>query len=477
MRRVKQRSKPPDLTPDEHAYIKAGRAALALPHKTFEAWVVAGKAIQTLRAKADRIGTREAFARLLGRHGFGELDNATCSRLARIMENIGEVAAWHAGLTPTQQMEWAAPSTVLLHCPIFGKKMENITPVKPLTSPQAFEAMKKEMPTEFLDAVKGDEVCSELLQRMIDRVNELARASEGRPPTLARKKFGSAEGGSRLHGSASALASASGISAPVIAAVPPDAGALADASPAATEARACDASGGRAPVGDHDAGATKPPAFAPDVIEQFRTIIKPVRDRLPLGLTMEKFADLVREDRLDFIALIRNMKRGRGRPKDDVGGLAALWLAAIYEEYTGKLPGRSSRGRETSDTKLRDKNSPFYRFRRAACDASGIDVTDAALKAAIAELKGRGKLGANFLALRIGLFRGLPMTTADHEQVRFHFSMALDAVVEGKLPSDVLSPGPPPITVGGALIDAAVHLLEQEDVRLAEFALRVLRSH
>jgi len=69
------------------------------------------------------------------------------------------------------------------------------------------------------------------------------------------------------------------------------------------------------------------------------------------------------------------------------------------------------------------------------------------------------------------------MTTADHEQVRFHFSMALDAVVEGKLPSDVLSPGPPPITVGGALIDAAVHLLEQEDVRLAEFALRVLRSH
>jgi hypothetical protein len=259
---------------------------------------------------------------------------------------------------------------------------------------------------------------------------------------LARKKFGSAEGGSCLHsaggltaaggagsgGSASALASASGIPVPVI--------------------------------------------------EQLRTILKPVRNRLPLGPTMKSLADLAREDRREFADLVQ-MKRGRGRPKDEVGLFAALLLAMTFEEFTGRLPGRSSRGRETTDTKRRDKNSPFYGFCRAACDAIGIDVTDAALRAAIAELKGRGKLKANLLELRKLLWGGLQMADEDLEQVRIHFSMARDAVAEGRPLSDVLSPGPPvQITVGNALVDAFVHLREPlEDMRkdqLAEFVLRVI---
>jgi hypothetical protein len=224
----------------------------------------------------------------------------------------------------------------------------------------------------------------------------------------------------------------------------------------------------------HDAGATKP-AFTAADIETLLTIIKPVQNRFSFAYTMERWAYLVERDPQEFADLIRNMKRGRGRPKDETGYFAALLLAVIFEEYTGKLPGRSTRWLET-DTKLRDKSSPFYKFCRAACDAISIDV-NAALKEAIAELKGRGKLEANFPALRKLLWGGLQMADADYEQVRIHFSRALDAVVEGKLPSDVLSPGPPvKITVESALIDAAVHLQEQEDVRLAEFALRVLRS-
>jgi hypothetical protein len=89
-------------------------------------------------------------------------------------------------------------------------------------------------------------------------------------------------------------------------------------------------------------------------------------------------------------------------------------------------------------------------------------------------------LEAKLLAVRIALFRGLPMAAADYEQISVHFSMALDAVARGKLLSDVLSPGPPvEMTVGGALIDAAVHLQEPlEDMqkdRLAEIVLRALR--
>jgi hypothetical protein len=192
---------------------------------------------------------------------------------------------------------------------------------------------------------------------------------------------------------------------------------------------------------------------------------------------MKKLADLMRRDHREFADLIQNKKRARKRPKDEVGRFAALLLAAIFEEYTGKLPGRSSRGRETTDTKLRDKNSPFYRFRQAACDAIGIDVSDAALKAVIAELKGRGKLEADFLELRKLLWGDLQMADEDLERVRIHFSMARDAVAEGRPLSDVLSPGPPvQITVGSALVDAFVHLREPlEDMRkdqLAEFVLR-----
>jgi hypothetical protein len=119
------------LTPDERAYIEAGLSALALLRKTFESWVTVGRAIQTLREKADRMGTRKAFARLLEQQGFGEFnkDRATCTRLLRVIENLGEVSAWHAGLEPKQQKAWAHPSTVFLHCPIFKKpKAEGAKP-------------------------------------------------------------------------------------------------------------------------------------------------------------------------------------------------------------------------------------------------------------------------------------------------------------------------------------------------------------
>jgi hypothetical protein len=196
----------------------------------------------------------------------------------------------------------------------------------------------------------------------------------------------------------------------------------------------------------HDAGVTKP-AFAPDAIERLRKTIKLVRERLPLGAAMERFADLVREDSQKF---------------DD---LSVLRLAAIYEEHTGELPGRPNQ--------LIDIDADFYKFCRLACDAVGID--DMAFRGAINEF-GRGTW-VIFPALRTELFRGLPMAAADYDQVRIHFSMALDAVAEGKLPSDVLSPGPPvQITVESALIDAAVHLHEQEDVRVAESALTGLGS-
>jgi hypothetical protein len=218
--------------------------------------------------------------------------------------------------------------------------------------------------------------------------------------------------------------------------------------------------------------------FSPVVIEQFRTIINPVRERFGFGFTMERWADLVREARDEYEYRTKKQPRGRGRPYDDSGRFVALLLAVIFEEYTGKPPVRTRRSTVT-DTNLRDKDYPFHKFCRAACDAAGNDASDKAIIEAIDELSGRGMREANFPRLRILLWGELPMTDADSEQVRSHFSMALDAVAQGKLLSDIVSPGPPvQITVGSALIDA-VHLREplgDEELSKAGRALRAAIS-
>jgi hypothetical protein len=196
------------------------------------------------------------------------------------------------------------------------------------------------------------------------------------------------------------------------------------------------------------------------VIERLRTILNPCRERFGLSFTMERWRDLVLKDRSDYTRRTKTQARGRGRPYDDSGRFAALLLAVIFEEYTGKRPARTTRLTET-DTELRDKDYPFYKFCRAACDAIGIDTSDNAFVEAIDELSGRGDWEANIPGLRKLLWGGLPMSDADCEQVRSRFSLALDAVAEGKLLHDIVWPGPPiRITVASALIDAAVHLRE-----------------
>jgi hypothetical protein len=212
-------------------------------------------------------------------------------------------------------------------------------------------------------------------------------------------------------------------------------------------------------------GATMPTkgTFAPGVIEQLRTIIKPVRERFGFGFTMERWSDLVKRDHRQHAARNRNKVRHRGRPYDDPGRFVALLLAVIFEEFAGRRPGRTTRSMET-DTKRRDKDYRFYKFCRVACDTIGIDTSDNAFVEAIDELSGRGGWEANIPALRTLLWGGFPMADAEYEQVRGHFSLALDVVAEGKLLSHIVSLGPPvQITVGSALIDAAVHLREPLD--------------
>lgn len=97
--------------------------------RTFEAWITIGKGIRILRQRADRIGGRKTFHRLLAEQGFRvdgpklerQFDKTSATRLLQVMEQETEVRIWHQELTPLEQAEWASPNAILRHCPIFAK--------------------------------------------------------------------------------------------------------------------------------------------------------------------------------------------------------------------------------------------------------------------------------------------------------------------------------------------------------------------
>lgn len=113
-----------NLTEDERVEVGAAREAWGSIKRTFDMWVTIGRGIQRLRAKADAIGGRRTFQRLMDQNGLGELCSpklkAVTTRLLKIMDNLGPVGAWHNQLPPHQRVAWGSPSSVVRHCPVFA---------------------------------------------------------------------------------------------------------------------------------------------------------------------------------------------------------------------------------------------------------------------------------------------------------------------------------------------------------------------
>jgi len=112
----------------EDEALEAARAAwVGLRKRTFEGWIAIGKGIRILRRRADQLGGRKTFQRLMAEQGFRidgpkaerQFDKTAATRLLQVMEQETEVRTWHQQLTPVQQAEWASPNAILRHCPIF----------------------------------------------------------------------------------------------------------------------------------------------------------------------------------------------------------------------------------------------------------------------------------------------------------------------------------------------------------------------
>lgn len=112
------------LDPADNAIFEAAREAIqGLRKQTFDWWIILGRAVQRAREIADRLGGRQTFMRLLEQQGLASVvgQKATWTRLLQIMENLPEVEKWRETLTPRQQIEWVAPTTIHKHCPVFLK--------------------------------------------------------------------------------------------------------------------------------------------------------------------------------------------------------------------------------------------------------------------------------------------------------------------------------------------------------------------
>jgi len=103
------------------------RAAGQALKKSIDSWFVIGRAVVRAREIADaytgKSGSGRIFRSIIEEQNLGDIvSKATASHLLQIMKRHDEVAKWHDALPGNLKWQYAAPTTVLKHCPVFKKQ-------------------------------------------------------------------------------------------------------------------------------------------------------------------------------------------------------------------------------------------------------------------------------------------------------------------------------------------------------------------
>jgi hypothetical protein len=119
---------------DDATVFENAREAVTTLKKTFDTWIVIGRAVVRAREIADRRGGGKTFKTVLEQQDLGFIHKSTLSCLERIMESLPAVVKWHETLQPREQIDWAAPRTIIKRCPVFASVPEQKDEAeKPLT--------------------------------------------------------------------------------------------------------------------------------------------------------------------------------------------------------------------------------------------------------------------------------------------------------------------------------------------------------
>lgn len=138
----------PILARDDQTIFDNARAAGLALKQTFDAWVTIGRAV--VRAKeiagtyVGKTGSGKVFRNIIVEQELGDIvSQATASHLLQIMARLTEVTAWHETLPAMQRIKYAAPTTILKHCPIFKKpKTTKEKDFKPANLDHAIESLQ-----------------------------------------------------------------------------------------------------------------------------------------------------------------------------------------------------------------------------------------------------------------------------------------------------------------------------------------------
>jgi hypothetical protein len=151
-----------EMSTEEREKFDAALAAVTRIKATFDDWIIIGQAIVAARKHADRVGGRKAFHCILTEQRISPpLDKSEISRLEKVMTRLPEVLKWRETLPENQQIAWAAPRSIINHCPVFAietEKRRAATPRKPtrLQSAQEENRNLKIEVARYRDAADGD---------------------------------------------------------------------------------------------------------------------------------------------------------------------------------------------------------------------------------------------------------------------------------------------------------------------------------
>jgi hypothetical protein len=169
-----------EMSPEEREKFDAALAAVTRIKATFEDWVIIGRATVAARKHADRVGGPKAFQTILAEQRImPPLDKSEISRLEKVMARLPGVLEWRETLAENQRIAWAAPRSVINHCPVFKiekEKRRGATPKKPTRLDNALEenrALKTEV--EHYRSAAGDDLSFSRKDQAADLLMVLGR--------------------------------------------------------------------------------------------------------------------------------------------------------------------------------------------------------------------------------------------------------------------------------------------------------------
>jgi hypothetical protein len=114
------------LTREEHEVFETARVAIHTLGRSFDMWMDIARAVLLAHTKAAGLIAPFAFRHILDQQGILQVlgttwnsQKTTASKLMKILEKLPGVMEWRETLSHWERVNWAAPTTIYKHCPLF----------------------------------------------------------------------------------------------------------------------------------------------------------------------------------------------------------------------------------------------------------------------------------------------------------------------------------------------------------------------